>query len=57
MCIRDRKRDAVLLNAGAGLYIGGKAATLKEGVELAAELIDSGAAKKKLEEFIEQSNR
>lgn len=47
----------VLLNAGAGLYIGGKAATLKEGVELAAELIDSGAAKKKLEEFIEQSNR
>lgn len=54
---KGAKRDAVLLNAGAGLYIGGKAATLKEGVELAAELIDSGAAKKKLEEFIEQSNR
>ena len=54
---KGAKRDAVLLNAGAGLYIGGKAATFKEGVQLAAELIDSGAAKKKLEDFIEQSNR
>lgn len=51
------KRDTVLLNAGAGLYIGGKAETLAEGVTLAAELIDSGAAMCKLEAFIEQSNR
>lgn len=51
------KRDAVLLNAGAGLYVAGKAATIKEGVALAAELIDSGAAKQKLEEFIQESNR
>ncbi|MBP5461496.1 MAG: anthranilate phosphoribosyltransferase [Lachnospiraceae bacterium] len=36
------KRDAVLMNAGAALYIGGKAATMKEGIALAAELIDSG---------------
>jgi anthranilate phosphoribosyltransferase len=50
------KRDAVLMNAGAGLYIGGKAETLKDGIILAAELIDSGAAKKKLDEFIRESN-
>jgi len=50
------KREAVLLNAGAGLYIAGKTPTFKEGVFLAAELIDSGAAKEKLEEFIRVSN-
>ena len=46
------KRDAVLMNAGAGLYIGGKADTLADGIAMAAELIDSGKAMKKLEEFI-----
>ena len=46
------KRDAVLLNGGAALYIGGKADSLKAGVQLAAKLIDSGAADKKLDEFI-----
>lgn len=51
------KRDAVLLNAGAGLYIGGKADTLQGGVALAAALVDSGAAMQTLEAFIEQSNR
>ncbi len=51
------RRDAVLLNAGAGLYIGGKADTLADGVALAAELIDNGAAMKKLLDFIEHSNR
>lgn len=54
---KGAKRDAVLLNAGAGLYIAGKADSLKAGVELAAKLIDSGAAKKKLEEFIALSNQ
>ena len=49
------KRDAVLLNAGASLYIGGKAESMKEGVELAEELIDSGRALKTLERFIEIS--
>jgi len=48
---RGAKRDAVLLNAGAALYIGGKAASLKEGILLARELIDSGAALRKLEAF------
>ena len=51
------KRDAVLMNAGASLYIGGKAESLAEGIKLAAELIDSGAALKTLEKFIEVSNR
>ena len=52
---RGPKRDAVLLNGGAALYIGGKADSLKSGVELAAQLIDSGAADQKLDEFIKAS--
>ena len=51
------KRDAVLLNAGASLYIGGKAETLQDGINLASELIDSGKAYETLEAFIEVSNR
>ena len=51
------KRDAVLLNAGASLYIGGKADSFKAGVELAASLIDSGKATETLNRFIEVSNR
>ena len=51
------KRDAVLMNAGASLYIGGKAGSMKEGVALAAELIDSGKAYETLEKLIEVSNR
>ncbi len=49
-------RDAVLMNAGAGLYVSGKAGTIAEGVKLAAETIDSGSAAAKLEEFIKESN-
>ena len=52
---RGPKRDAVLLNAGAALYLGGKANSIKEGVLLAAEIIDSGAALQKLEAFIAAS--
>ena len=51
------KRDAVLLNAGASLYIGGKALNMKEGIALAAELIDSGKAFDTLSKVIEVSNR
>ena len=54
---KGAKRDAVLLNAGAGLYVAGKAASLEDGVRLAAELIDSGKAMAKLQEFILESNR
>lgn len=50
-------RNAVLMNAGAALYIAGKADSMKDGVKLAAELIDSGKAAKTLEKFIEVSNR
>ena len=50
-------RDAVLLNAGASLYIGGKADSMAEGVKLAADLIDSGKALQTLEKLIEVSNR
>ena len=51
------KRHAVCLNAGAALYIAGKADSIETGVKLAEQLIDSGAALKKLEEFIEKSNQ
>jgi anthranilate phosphoribosyltransferase len=48
-------RDIVLLNAGAALVVGGKAANLKDGVALAAHSIESGAAAKALEKLIEVS--
>ena len=54
---KGHKRNAVLLNAGAALYIGGKASDMKEGVKLAADIIDSGKAAKTLEKIIEVSNR
>ena len=54
---KGHKRNAVLLNAGASLYIGGKADSFKEGVKLAAEIIDSGKALEVLNKFIEVSNR
>ena len=53
---RGSKRQAVCLNAGAALYIAGKAESMEAGVRMAEELIDSGAALKKLEEFIQASN-
>ena len=51
------KRNAVLLNAGAGLYLNGKAETMAEGVTLAADLIDSGKALETMNKFIEESNK
>ncbi len=48
---RGPKRDAVLLNAGAGLFVAGKVKSLAAGWELAGEVIDSGAAKSKLAEL------
>ena len=54
--VKGPKRDIVLLNAGAGLYIAEKANSLAEGVKLAAELIDSGAALKKVDELRKASN-
>ncbi len=54
---KGHKRNAVLLNAGAGLYIAGKAESMEAGVKLAAELIDSGKADRTLDMLIEVSNR
>ena len=54
---KGHKRNAVLMNAGAALYISGKAESLKEGIMLAAELIDSGKALATLQKFIEVSNQ
>ena len=51
------KRDAVLMNAGAALYIGGKADTLADGVKKAGEILDSGEGIKTLEKMIEISNK
>ena len=51
------KRNAVLMNAGAALYIGGKAGSMKEGIALAAELIDSWRALETLNKLREVSNR
>jgi len=48
-------RDIVVLNAGAGLVVGGRAATLAEGIALARESIDSGAAADTLDRFVAAS--
>ena len=53
---KGHKRNTVLLNAGAGLYIAGKADSFEDGVKLAGELIDSGKVKETLEKFIKVSN-
>lgn len=54
---KGHKRNAVLMNAGAALYIGGKAETLKDGIVLAAKIIDSGKALETLDKLITVSNR
>ncbi len=54
--IKGTKRNAVLLNAGAALYIGGMADSMADGVKLAGELIDNGAAMAKLEAYVKASN-
>lgn len=54
---KGHKHNAVLMNAGAALYIGGKAESMETGIRLAAELIDSGKAAETLRKLIEVSNR
>lgn len=49
---KGHKRNAVLMNAGAALYVGGKAESMADGVKLAAEIIDSGKAAETLKKFI-----
>ena len=54
---QSARRHAVVLNAGAGLYVAGRAATLEAGIRMAESLIDSKAALKRLHEFIKYSNQ
>jgi anthranilate phosphoribosyltransferase len=50
-------RDVILLNAGAAVYVSGRAKTLEEGVRLARESIESGDATEALESFIRATRR
>lgn len=54
---RGAKRDVVLLNAGATLYIGGLADSIADGIEKAKTSIDSGAAAQVLEKMVEMSQK
>ena len=54
---KGARRDMVLANAGAAMLVGGKVEDLRAGVDLAREMIDSGEALRKLEQFIAASNR
>jgi anthranilate phosphoribosyltransferase len=49
------RRDVVLLNAGASLFVGGRASSVREGIERAADAIDSGAVRRKLDAMVSAS--
>ena len=51
------KKNAVCLNAGAAIYLAGKADSIEAGVRKAEQIIDEGLALKKLEQFKEESNK
>lgn len=53
---KGAKRNLLCINAGAALYISGKADSISEGIKLAKETIDSGAAHEKLLQFIKESH-
>ena len=53
---KGAKRDIIVLNAAAGIYVGGKADTIQDGIKIAEQTIDSGDAYKKLELLIEHTN-
>ena len=53
---RSPRRDFLVLNNAASLYVSGLVPGIKEGIEMSNSLIDSGAARKKLEELVERSN-
>lgn len=54
--INDARKDAVLINAAGALVVGGKAKDFAEGINMVRDIIDSGAAQKKLNELVEMSN-
>jgi anthranilate phosphoribosyltransferase len=49
-------RDVILLNSGAALYVSGSAATIADGIRLAADSIDSTRARQKLEQLVKMTN-
>lgn len=49
-------RETVLLNAGIGIFVGGKADSIANGIKMAKELIDTGAALEKLRLLVQASN-
>ena len=55
--LRDGKRNAVCLNAGAAIYVAGKADSLAEGINIAEETIDSGKAIERMNEIVAFSNQ
>ena len=54
--LKGAKRDIVCLNSGAAIYLGKKASSIKDGVKMAEEIIDSGKAIEKLNIFINETN-
>lgn len=54
--LKGAKRDIVVLNAALGIYAGGKAASIEDGVKTAQNIIDSGKAYEKMEEFVKATN-
>ena len=55
--LRDSRRDLITLNAGAGLYVYGKARSIKQGLTIAQKVIDDGSVKAKLEEYVKLSKK
>lgn len=54
---RGPRRDFLVLNNAATLYVSGKAPSIREGIDLSRSLIDSGAARRKLDELVERSHQ
>lgn len=54
--ITGAKRDIVLMNAGAGLFINDRAKSIREGIDLAAQLVADGSARAKIDEMVKVSN-
>ncbi|HXS01160.1 MAG TPA: hypothetical protein VN724_11365, partial [Pyrinomonadaceae bacterium] len=53
---KDEARTLVIMNAAAALFLGGAAADLRDGANIAANAIDSGVARQKLELLIEATS-
>ena len=54
---KSARRDIIVLNSAAGIYIGGKADSYKEAVEIAKQTIDSGNVMDKVNEFVAETKK